>query len=67
MTPVGQRLIDIPDAQRIEYNASFEHLHRMIVDVDSKLPHFAVLMKEEVIKKIVLMVSFRTESAERSS
>ena len=51
------RIYQIPDAQRIEYNALFENLFRMINDVNEKLPHYAVLMKEEVIKKLILMVS----------
>ena len=51
------RIYQIPDAHRIEYNALFENLYRMINDVNDKLPHYAVLMKEEVIKKLILMVS----------
>ena len=47
----------MPDNQRLEYNAQFEHLHRLVTALDLKLPHFAVCMKEEVIKKLVVMVS----------
>ncbi|KAI0714422.1 hypothetical protein C8T65DRAFT_644276 [Cerioporus squamosus] len=55
--PPTNRMIQIPDAQRIEYNALFENLHRMISEVDGKLPHYAVFMKEEVIRKLVLMIN----------
>ncbi|RDX43784.1 hypothetical protein OH76DRAFT_1174999 [Lentinus brumalis] len=55
--PPSSRAIQIPDAQRIEYNALFENLHRMISEVDVKLPHYAVFMKEEVIRKLVLMIN----------
>ena len=54
---VPNRMVIIPDGQRIEYNVTFENLHRMINEVDQKLHHFAVFMKEDVIKKLVLMVS----------
>ncbi|KAI0749853.1 hypothetical protein C8Q80DRAFT_1164314 [Daedaleopsis nitida] len=58
------RIINIPDAQRIEYNAAFENLHRMITDVDKQLPHFAVFMKEEVIRKLILMINAVTQQRE---
>ncbi|KAI1797459.1 hypothetical protein LXA43DRAFT_416437 [Ganoderma leucocontextum] len=50
------RPLRIPDAQRLEYNVQFEQLHRMVTVLDQKLPHFAVCMKEEVIKKLVVMI-----------
>lgn len=55
--PPTSRTILIPQHQQLEYNALFENLHRMINEVDAKLPHYAVFMKEEVIRKLVLMVS----------
>ncbi|PIL29872.1 hypothetical protein GSI_08079 [Ganoderma sinense ZZ0214-1] len=50
------RPLHIPDGQRLEYNAQFERLHRLVTALDQKLPHFAVCMKEEVIKKLVVMI-----------
>ena len=47
----------IPDNQRLEYNAHFEFLHRLVTNLDQKLTHFAVCMKEDVIKKLVVIVS----------
>ena len=47
----------VPDAQRVEYNARFEHLLSLATEVDQKLPHFAVYMKKEAIKKLIMMVS----------
>ena len=48
----------VPDNQRIEYNAAFEHLHRLITEVDQRLPYYAMFMKEEMIKKLIVMVCF---------
>ncbi|KAI0329267.1 hypothetical protein GY45DRAFT_1371691 [Cubamyces sp. BRFM 1775] len=49
-------LHNIPDAQRLEYNTLFEQLHRLITELDHKLPHYACVMKEDAIRKLVLMV-----------
>ncbi|PIL29799.1 transcription factor [Ganoderma sinense ZZ0214-1] len=57
--PVGfptTRPLHIPGGQRLEYNAQFERLHRLVTALDQKLPHFAVCMKEVVIKKLVVMI-----------
>ena len=35
--------------------AQFEHLHRLVTALDLKLPYFAVYMKGEVIKKLMVM------------
>ncbi|KAM5538566.1 hypothetical protein V8D89_007899 [Ganoderma adspersum] len=50
------RPLYIPDAQRLEYNVQFERLHRLVTALDQKLPHFAVCIKEEVIKKLVVII-----------
>ena len=47
----------VPDALRVEYNARFHHLFSLMTDVDQRLPHFAVCMKEDVIQKLIMMVS----------
>ncbi|KAI0788029.1 hypothetical protein C8Q74DRAFT_1255433 [Fomes fomentarius] len=52
-----QREVHISDAQRIDYNAAFENLHRMISEVDARLHHFALYMNEDVIRKFVLMIN----------
>ncbi|PIL32401.1 hypothetical protein GSI_05647 [Ganoderma sinense ZZ0214-1] len=35
------RPLHIPDGQRLEYNAQFERLHRLVAALNQKLPHFA--------------------------
>lgn len=46
----------VPDTQRLEYNSNFEHLFRLTSELDQKLPHYACVMKEDAIRKLVLMV-----------
>ncbi|KAJ6607365.1 hypothetical protein B0H10DRAFT_2072011 [Mycena sp. CBHHK59/15] len=49
--------IDVPAEQRMEYNNVLEQLHRACTDLDSKLPmFFAVLKKEDVIRRLVIIV-----------
>ncbi|KAI0788030.1 hypothetical protein C8Q74DRAFT_1196108 [Fomes fomentarius] len=51
------RQVHISDAQRLDYNVAFENLHRMTSEVDARLPHFALYMNEDVIRKLVLMIN----------
>lgn len=42
----------------MEYNTVLEQLHRACTDLDTKLPMlFAVLKKEDVIRRLVIIVS----------
>lgn len=50
------RPVHILDAQPLEYNAQFEHLHRLVTNLDQKRPDFAVCTKD-VNKKLVMIVS----------
>jgi hypothetical protein len=50
--------IDVPAEQRMEYNTVLEQLHRACIDLDHKLPMlFVVLKKEEVVRRLVIIVS----------
>jgi hypothetical protein len=51
------RLLNVPDEQRYEYNVVFENLWRFVVDVDPKLTTYAVLLNEELVKKLIAIVS----------
>jgi hypothetical protein len=49
--------IDVPAEQRMEYNTVLEQLHRACTDLDHKLPMlFAVLKKEDVVRRLVIIV-----------
>ncbi|KAJ7864230.1 hypothetical protein B0H14DRAFT_444077 [Mycena olivaceomarginata] len=49
--------IDVPAEQRMEYNTVLEKLHRACIDLDHKLPMlFVVLKKEEVVRRLVIIV-----------
>ncbi|TBU22240.1 hypothetical protein BD311DRAFT_676498 [Dichomitus squalens] len=61
------RPVHIDDAQRLEYNAQFKHLHRLVTTLDQKLPHLAVCMREDVIKKLVMMISVVQQQREMLS
>ncbi|KAJ3001726.1 hypothetical protein NUW54_g6250 [Trametes sanguinea] len=52
----NRQLVNVPESQRMEYNNSFETLHRMITELDQKLHHYACVMKEDAIRKLVLMI-----------
>lgn len=57
----------VPDAQRLDYNTSFEQLYRLVSELDQKLHHYACVMKEDAIKKLVAMVSsLRTRYREQT-
>ncbi|KAH9945481.1 uncharacterized protein BXZ73DRAFT_38314 [Epithele typhae] len=49
--------LQIPDSQRLQYGHSFDQLYHLVVGLDQNLPHFAVCMKEDVIKKLVIMIN----------
>ncbi|KAH9846241.1 hypothetical protein C2E23DRAFT_767284 [Lenzites betulinus] len=46
----------VHDTQRLEYNQNFEQLFRLTSELDQKLPHYACVMKEDAIRKLVIMV-----------
>lgn len=54
--------IDVPAEQRMEYNNVLEQLHRACTDLDHKLPMlFAVLKKEDVVRRLVIIVSLSVQ------
>ncbi|MFK9312101.1 hypothetical protein ACJEKH_26330, partial [Escherichia coli] len=42
--------------QRLEYNAIFEKLHRLVNEMDHDLSQSAVYLKEEGVKTLLLMI-----------
>jgi len=55
--------IDVPAEQRMEYNTVLEQLHRACNELDQKLPMiFAVLKKEDVVRRLVIIVSLIIQS-----
>ncbi|KIK96023.1 hypothetical protein PAXRUDRAFT_11085 [Paxillus rubicundulus Ve08.2h10] len=47
----------LPDEQRQEYNQLLEQVHKMTLDLDSKLHmHFAIFKNEELLRKYVAIV-----------
>jgi len=51
--------VDVPMEQRIEYNHILENAFRVANDTDQKLQMVvAVLQKEDIVRKLIAIVSF---------
>jgi hypothetical protein len=52
--------VDVPMEQRIEYNHILENAFRVANETDQKLQMVvAVLQKEDIVKKLIAIVSFQ--------
>lgn len=53
-------MIALPDEQRLEYNAAFEQLYRLVHDLEPKLPFLATMCPEPTAKRLVMVVSIQS-------
>ena len=51
-----QVVVNIPEQQRVEYATYFESFMRLVRDMDSKLNLFALLFKEDAVKRVIEIV-----------
>lgn len=50
------RFTNVPEDQRQEYSMIFDNLWRFVIEVDPKMTMYAVLLQEDLVKKLIAMV-----------
>lgn len=50
------RFISVPEDQRQEYSTVFDNLWRFVIEVDPKMTMYAVLLSEDLVRRLIAMV-----------
>jgi hypothetical protein len=50
------RFTSVPEDQRQEYSTVFDNLWRFVIEVDPKMTMYAVLLPEELVRRLIAMV-----------
>jgi len=58
------RFTSVPEDQRHEYSIVFDNLWRFVIEVDPKMTMYAVLLSEDLVRRLIAMV--RSPDALRS-
>lgn len=60
--PLGiaaMRFTSVPEDQRQEYSTVFDNLWRFVIEVDPKMTMYAVLLSEDLVRRLIAMVRLR--------
>ena len=52
----AMRFTTVPEDQRQEYSTVFDNLWRFIIEVDPKMTMYAVLLPEDLVRRLIAMV-----------
>lgn len=52
----AMRFTSVPEDQRQEYSTVFDNLWRFVIEVDPKMTMYAVLLQEELVRRLIAMV-----------
>jgi len=55
----AMRFTTVPEDQRQEYSAVFDNLWRFVIEVDPKMTMYAVLLPEDLVRRLIAMVRSR--------
>ena len=50
------RFTSVPEDQRQEYSTVFDNLWRFVIEVDPKMTMYAVLLPEDLVRRLIAMV-----------
>jgi len=50
------RFTSVPEDQRHEYSTVFDNLWRFVIEVDPKMTMYAVLLSEDLVRRLIAMV-----------
>ena len=50
------RFISVPEDQRQEYSTVFDNLWRLVIEIDPKMTMYAVLLSEDLVRRLIAMV-----------
>ena len=50
------RFNNVPEDQRQEYSTVFDNLWRFVIEVDPKMTMYAVLLPEDLVRRLIAMV-----------
>ena len=50
------RFISVPEDQRQEYSTVLDNLWRLVIEVDPKMTMYAVLLSEDLVRRLIAMV-----------
>ena len=52
----AMRFTSVPEDQRQEYATVFDNLWRFVIEVDPKMTMYAVLLPEDLVRRLIAMV-----------
>lgn len=52
----SMRFTSVPEDQRQEYSTVFDNLWRFVIEVDPKMTMYAVLLQEDLVRRLIAMV-----------
>lgn len=52
----AMRFTTVPEDQRQEYSTVFDNLWRFVIEVDPKMTMYAVLLPEDLVRRLIAMV-----------
>ena len=52
----GMRFTSVPEDQRQEYSTVFDNLWRFVIEVDPKMTMYAVLLQEDLVRRLIALV-----------
>jgi hypothetical protein len=52
----SMRFTSVPEDQRQEYSTVFDNLWRFVIEVDPKMTMYAVLLPEDLVRRLIAMV-----------
>ena len=50
------RFTSVPEDQRQEYSTVFDNLWRFVIEVDPKMTMYAVLLQEDLVRRLIALV-----------
>jgi hypothetical protein len=56
------RFTSVPEDQRQEYSTVFDNLWRFVIEVDPKMTMYAVLLQEDLVRRLIAMVKLSNTS-----
>ena len=52
----AMRFTNVPEDHRQEYSTVFDNLWRFVIEVDPKMTMYAVLLPEDLVRRLIAMV-----------
>ena len=52
----AMRFTTVPEGEREEYSTVFDNLWRFVIEVDPKMTMYAVLLPEDLVRRLIAMV-----------